>query len=133
MTRGEQAMLYQLPAVRPRPVHTQQFSAQESQDRFTFYLYIYVCFLNLIFSASFIFFPAPSQAPSIVKWIRNGSHVSLGWEAVRSLANESDVMGYKVRAFARRLRSTELDFIFPSHCLKNEDWKLKKGLSMYLN
>ncbi|KAM5180992.1 contactin-5 [Mantella aurantiaca] len=38
----------------------------------------------------------PSQAPSIVKWIRNGSHVSLGWEAVRSLANESDVMGYKV-------------------------------------
>ncbi|XP_063807568.1 contactin-5 isoform X2 [Pseudophryne corroboree] len=38
----------------------------------------------------------PSQAPSIVKWIQNGSHVSLGWEAVRSLANESDVMGYKV-------------------------------------
>ncbi|OCT96162.1 hypothetical protein XELAEV_18013845mg, partial [Xenopus laevis] len=38
----------------------------------------------------------PSQAPSIVKWMRNGSHVSLGWEAVRSLANESDVMGYKV-------------------------------------
>ncbi|KAM3935270.1 contactin-5 isoform 1-T1 [Leptodactylus fuscus] len=38
----------------------------------------------------------PSQAPSIVKWIRNGSHVSLGWEAVTSLANESDVMGYKV-------------------------------------
>ncbi|KAG9491327.1 hypothetical protein GDO78_000040 [Eleutherodactylus coqui] len=38
----------------------------------------------------------PSQAPSTVRWIRNGSHVSLGWEAVRSLANESDVMGYKV-------------------------------------
>ncbi|XP_075707631.1 contactin-5 isoform X1 [Rhinoderma darwinii] len=38
----------------------------------------------------------PSQAPSIVKSIRNGSHVSLGWEAVSSLANESDVMGYKV-------------------------------------
>ncbi|OCT93246.1 contactin-5 isoform X1 [Xenopus laevis] len=38
----------------------------------------------------------PSQAPSIVKWMRNGSHVSLGWEAVRPLANESDVMGYKV-------------------------------------
>ncbi|XP_073518256.1 contactin-5 [Phyllobates terribilis] len=38
----------------------------------------------------------PSQAPSTVKWIRNGSHVSLGWEAVRSFANESEVMGYKV-------------------------------------
>uniref|UniRef100_A0A8C5LQK3 Contactin-5 n=1 Tax=Leptobrachium leishanense TaxID=445787 RepID=A0A8C5LQK3_9ANUR len=38
----------------------------------------------------------PSQAPSSVKWMRNGPHVSLGWEAVRSLANESDVMGYKV-------------------------------------
>ncbi|XP_069825712.1 contactin-5 [Dendropsophus ebraccatus] len=38
----------------------------------------------------------PSQAPGGVKWIRNGSHVSLGWEAVRSLVNESDVMGYKV-------------------------------------
>ncbi|XP_053312490.1 contactin-5 [Spea bombifrons] len=38
----------------------------------------------------------PSQAPSIVKWMRNGPHVSLGWEAVTSLANESDVMGYKV-------------------------------------
>ncbi|MEE6472924.1 hypothetical protein FKM82_009781, partial [Ascaphus truei] len=38
----------------------------------------------------------PSQAPSIVKWMRDGSHVSLGWEVVRPLANESDVMGYKV-------------------------------------
>ncbi|XP_063286580.1 contactin-5 [Pelobates fuscus] len=38
----------------------------------------------------------PSQAPSIVDCKRNGPHVSLGWEAVRSLANESDVKGYKV-------------------------------------
>ncbi|KAM9321459.1 contactin-5 [Gastrophryne carolinensis] len=38
----------------------------------------------------------PSQPPSIVKCTQNGSQLSLGWEAVRSLANESDVMGYKV-------------------------------------
>lgn len=31
-------------------------------------------------------------------WIQDGSHVSLGWEPVRPLANESEVMGYKVSA-----------------------------------
>ncbi|XP_062463733.1 contactin-5 isoform X2 [Pezoporus occidentalis] len=38
----------------------------------------------------------PSQAPGNVMWIQDGSHVSLGWEPVKSLANESDVKGYKV-------------------------------------
>ncbi|XP_039241314.1 contactin-5 isoform X3 [Pipra filicauda] len=38
----------------------------------------------------------PSQAPGNIMWIQDGSHVSLGWEPVRPLANESDVMGYKV-------------------------------------
>ncbi|XP_075773205.1 contactin-5 [Pelodiscus sinensis] len=38
----------------------------------------------------------PSQAPSNIMWMQDGSHVSLGWEPVRPLANESDVMGYKV-------------------------------------
>ncbi|XP_077197612.1 contactin-5 [Paroedura picta] len=38
----------------------------------------------------------PSQAPSNIMWIQDGSHISLGWEPVRPLANESDVMGYKV-------------------------------------
>ncbi|XP_009997714.1 PREDICTED: contactin-5, partial [Chaetura pelagica] len=38
----------------------------------------------------------PSQAPSNIMWIQDGSQVSLGWEPVRPLANESDVMGYKV-------------------------------------
>ncbi|XP_057255786.1 contactin-5 isoform X2 [Pezoporus wallicus] len=38
----------------------------------------------------------PSQAPGNVMWIQEGSHVSLGWEPVKSLANESDVKGYKV-------------------------------------
>ncbi|NWV68980.1 CNTN5 protein, partial [Malurus elegans] len=38
----------------------------------------------------------PSQAPGNIMWIQEGSHVSLGWEPVRPLANESDVMGYKV-------------------------------------
>ncbi|KAJ6664947.1 hypothetical protein lerEdw1_005919 [Lerista edwardsae] len=37
----------------------------------------------------------PSQAPGNIMWIQDGSHVSLGWEPVRPLANESDVMGYK--------------------------------------
>ncbi|XP_008627063.2 PREDICTED: contactin-5 [Corvus brachyrhynchos] len=38
----------------------------------------------------------PSQPPGNIMWIQDGSHVSLGWEPVRPLANESDVMGYKV-------------------------------------
>uniref|UniRef100_A0A452IKK3 Contactin-5 n=1 Tax=Gopherus agassizii TaxID=38772 RepID=A0A452IKK3_9SAUR len=38
----------------------------------------------------------PSQAPTNIIWMQDGSHVSLGWEPVRPLANESDVMGYKV-------------------------------------
>nr|XP_032644321.1 contactin-5 [Chelonoidis abingdonii] len=38
----------------------------------------------------------PSQAPTNIMWMQDGSHVSLGWEPVRPLANESDVMGYKV-------------------------------------
>ncbi|KAF7250841.1 Contactin-5 [Varanus komodoensis] len=41
-------------------------------------------------------FLTPSQAPSNIMWMQDGSHVSLGWEPVRPLANESDVMGYKV-------------------------------------
>ncbi|VTJ68703.1 Hypothetical predicted protein, partial [Marmota monax] len=38
----------------------------------------------------------PSQAPSNLQWEQQGSQVSLGWEPVRPLANESEVMGYKV-------------------------------------
>ncbi|XP_030056084.1 contactin-5 [Microcaecilia unicolor] len=38
----------------------------------------------------------PSQPPSNIEWMQDGSQVSLAWEPVRSLANESDVMGYKV-------------------------------------
>ncbi|KAM9220238.1 contactin-5 [Dugong dugon] len=38
----------------------------------------------------------PSQAPSNLRWEQQGSQVSLGWEPVTPLANESEVMGYKV-------------------------------------
>ncbi|XP_072582371.1 contactin-5 isoform X2 [Vulpes vulpes] len=38
----------------------------------------------------------PSQAPSNLRWEQQGSQLSLGWEPVRPLTNESDVMGYKV-------------------------------------
>nr|XP_045002227.1 contactin-5 isoform X2 [Jaculus jaculus] len=38
----------------------------------------------------------PSEAPSNLRWEQQGSQVSLGWEPVRPLANESEVMGYKV-------------------------------------
>uniref|UniRef100_A0A8D2CU99 Contactin-5 n=1 Tax=Sciurus vulgaris TaxID=55149 RepID=A0A8D2CU99_SCIVU len=38
----------------------------------------------------------PSQAPSNLRWEQQGSQVSLGWEPVRPLANESEVIGYKV-------------------------------------
>lgn len=40
---------------------------------------------------------APSQAPGNLMGIQDGDRVSLGWEAVKPLDNESDVMGYKVR------------------------------------
>lgn len=49
---------------------------------FTFYLFFY--------------FAAPSQAPSNLRWEQQGSQLSLVWEPVRPLANESEVMGYKV-------------------------------------
>lgn len=39
---------------------------------------------------------APSQAPANLRWEQQGSELSLGWEPVRPLANESEVMGYKV-------------------------------------
>lgn len=61
------------------------------------------------------FFSAPSQAPGNIMWIQEGSHVSLGWEPVRPLANESDVMGYKVSAPPSSLTflsSTHLFFFF---------------------
>lgn len=39
---------------------------------------------------------APSEPPGNLRWEQQGSQVSLGWEPVRPLANESEVMGYKV-------------------------------------
>lgn len=60
------------------------------------------------------FFPAPSQAPSNIMWIQDGSQVSLGWEPVRPLANESDVMGYKVSDFpSHTLLSSKQLLLFP--------------------
>ncbi|XP_063112265.1 contactin-5 [Cavia porcellus] len=38
----------------------------------------------------------PSQAPSNLRWEQQGPQVALGWEPVRPLANESEVLGYKV-------------------------------------
>ncbi|XP_036758713.2 contactin-5 [Manis pentadactyla] len=38
----------------------------------------------------------PSQAPSNLRWDQQGPQLSVGWEPVRPLANESEVMGYKV-------------------------------------
>lgn len=42
------------------------------------------------------YFAAPSQAPSNLRWDQQGPQLSVGWEPVRPLANESEVMGYKV-------------------------------------
>ncbi|XP_064413985.1 contactin-5 [Latimeria chalumnae] len=38
----------------------------------------------------------PSQPPNNIVWMQDGSHISLGWEPVKHLANESEVIGYKV-------------------------------------
>uniref|UniRef100_A0A7N4P7N7 Contactin-5 n=1 Tax=Sarcophilus harrisii TaxID=9305 RepID=A0A7N4P7N7_SARHA len=54
---------------------------------------VFKCNLSTYF---FFYFSAPSQAPSNIMWEQQGSQVSLGWEPVRPLANESEVVGYKV-------------------------------------
>ncbi|KAI5085273.1 contactin-5, partial [Silurus meridionalis] len=38
----------------------------------------------------------PSQAPVNVVWIQEGNNVSLSWDPVKALHNESDVIGYRV-------------------------------------
>lgn len=53
-------------------------------------------YLRLLVSSFTFYFAAPSQAPSNLRWEQQGSQLSLGWEPVRPLANESEVMGYKV-------------------------------------
>uniref|UniRef100_A0AAR2KI38 Contactin-5 n=1 Tax=Pygocentrus nattereri TaxID=42514 RepID=A0AAR2KI38_PYGNA len=40
----------------------------------------------------------PSQPPSNVMWIQEGNNVSLSWDPVKAMENESDVIGYKVRS-----------------------------------
>ncbi|XP_018619602.2 contactin-5 [Scleropages formosus] len=38
----------------------------------------------------------PSRAPSNLMWIQEGENVSLGWEPVKAMDNESVIIGYKV-------------------------------------
>ncbi|GAA6076014.1 contactin-5, partial [Tachysurus ichikawai] len=38
----------------------------------------------------------PSHPPANVMWIQEGNNVSLSWEPVKALNNESDVIGYRV-------------------------------------
>ncbi|KAG7471163.1 hypothetical protein MATL_G00121490 [Megalops atlanticus] len=38
----------------------------------------------------------PAQPPSNLMWIQEGNNVSLAWEPVKPMDNESDVIGYKV-------------------------------------
>ncbi|XP_053356223.1 contactin-5 [Clarias gariepinus] len=38
----------------------------------------------------------PSHPPANVMWIQEGNNVSLSWEPVKALDNESDVIGYRV-------------------------------------
>lgn len=47
-------------------------------------------------SFTFPLLAAPSQAPGNLRWEQQGSELSLGWEPVQPLVNESEVMGYKV-------------------------------------
>ncbi|XP_048836927.1 contactin-5 isoform X1 [Brienomyrus brachyistius] len=41
--------------------------------------------------------PPPDRPPSNLMWIQEGDNVSLGWEPVKAMDNESEVIGYKVR------------------------------------
>lgn len=60
------------------------------------YLRLLVSSFTFFFLILFFYFAAPSQAPSNLRWEQQGSQLSLVWEPVRPLANESEVMGYKV-------------------------------------
>uniref|UniRef100_A0A8B9JCT2 Contactin-5 n=1 Tax=Astyanax mexicanus TaxID=7994 RepID=A0A8B9JCT2_ASTMX len=40
----------------------------------------------------------PSLPPGNVMWIQEGNNVSLSWDPVKAMENESDVIGYKVRS-----------------------------------
>ena len=41
-------------------------------------------------------FKAPSQPPANIAWKLTGSKLRLNWEHVKTVENESEVLGYKV-------------------------------------
>lgn len=53
--------------------------------------------MNVNVGLSVVFFSAPSHPPANVMWIQEGNNVSLSWDPVKALDNESDVIGYRVR------------------------------------
>lgn len=45
------------------------------------------------------FFKAPSQPPANIAWKLTNSKICLNWEHVKTMENESEVLGYKVSNF----------------------------------
>ncbi|XP_010846534.1 PREDICTED: contactin-5 [Bison bison bison] len=58
----------------------------------------------------------PSQAPNNLRWEQQGSQLSLGWDPVRPLANESEVMGYKkLPSYAGEVKAIKISFSYTRH------------------
>jgi len=64
------------------------------------------------------FFKAPSQPPANIAWKLTDSKICLNWEHVKTMENESEVLGYKVSNFFISLtrhvvynRGTNCDFL----------------------
>lgn len=51
---------------------------------------------NIICMFFLYFIKAPSQRPANIAWKLSDSKICLNWEHVKTMANESEVLGYKV-------------------------------------
>lgn len=61
----------------------------------------FISLLSLSFLKFFnaVFFKAPSQPPANIAWKLTNSKICLNWEHVKTMENESEVLGYKVSDF----------------------------------
>lgn len=69
----------------------QQLIQLHYENNYSVYLVIIIIFV--------IFFKAPSQPPANIAWKLTNSKICLNWEHVKTMENESEVLGYKVSDF----------------------------------
>lgn len=62
---------------------------------FVLFLLLFIYF-NLFFVELHLSIAAPNRRPGNVSWKTDGSWVTVRWDHVRAMHNESAVLGYKV-------------------------------------